>query len=87
LIYRCLDGHISFSKEQLLHCGMKGCSRSVDAISDRNIEWFYKISPGGLAINEQDLHMIIEDKSMPKDAKEAVKEAFPRLKRKRFWFA
>ena len=87
MIYRCLDGHVSFSKE-LQHCGMKGCGRSVDAISDADIEWFYKISPDGLAINEKDLHMIIEDKNMPKEAKQAVKEAFPNLEkgRKRFWF-
>jgi hypothetical protein len=88
MIYRCLDGHISFSKEQqLTHCGMKGCSRSIDAISDIDVEWFYKISPDGLAINEKDLHMIIEDKNMPKEAKQAVKEAFPKLEkeRKRFW--
>jgi hypothetical protein len=65
---------------------MKGCSRSVDAISDRNIEWFYKINPTGLAINDKDLRMIIEDKNMPKDAKEAVKEVFPQLKRRGFWF-
>lgn len=66
---------------------MKGCSKPVKIISDKDIEWFYKISPGGLAMQQQDLHMILEDKNMPKDVKEAVKDVFPELKRrKRFGF-
>ena len=66
---------------------MKGCKKPVDIISETDIEWFYKISPEGLAINEADLHKILEDKNMPKDVKGMVREAFPRLKKKgfRFW--
>jgi hypothetical protein len=66
---------------------MKGCELPVDAVSDADIEWFYRISPDGLAINEKDLHMILEDRNMPKEVKEAVKAAFPDVKKKgfRFW--
>lgn len=86
MICQCPDGHISFAKE-LQYCGMKGCGKPIRIIRDRDIEWFYKISPDGLAIPEKDLHMILEDKNMPKEVKEAVKEAFPELKRrKRFGF-
>jgi hypothetical protein len=86
MIYRCAGGHISFAKS-LMHCGMKGCELSVDAISDADVEWFYKISPEGLAINQADLHMILEDKNMPKEVKEMIKQAFPDVKKKgfRFW--
>lgn len=86
MIYRCAGGHISFAKS-LVRCGMKGCELSVDAISDADVEWFYRISPDGLAINEADLHMILEDKNMPKEVKEIVKQAFPNVKKKgfRFW--
>ena len=67
---------------------MKDCGRAIEVISDRDIEWFYKISQTGLAIPEKDLHMIIEDKNMPADTKKAIKEVFPELerKKKRFWF-
>lgn len=66
---------------------MKGCENSVDIISEIDIEWFYKISPAGLAIDESDLDKILKDKSMPTDVKGLVREAFPRLKQKgfRFW--
>jgi len=66
---------------------MKGCENSVDIISEIDIEWFYKISPAGLAINKNDLDKILKDKNMPKDVKGLVREAFPRLKQKgfRFW--
>lgn len=55
------------------------------------IEWFYKIHPEGLAINEKDLHMILEDKDMPEeDVKKAIREVFPELENKKtikkFWF-
>lgn len=76
MIYRCQDGHISFSK-QLYSCGMKGCGLPVETVSDEDIEWFYRISAGGLAINERDLHMILEDRNMPRKVKEAVRRVFP----------
>src|SRR5687768_12824494 len=47
LIYRCQDGHVSFSKD-LRRCGMKGCANPAEAVSDLDVEWFYKISPEGL---------------------------------------
>jgi hypothetical protein len=66
---------------------MKDCGKPVKIISDKDIDWFYKISPEGLAIQEKDLHMILEDKNMPNEVKEAVKDVFPELKRrKRFGF-
>ena len=66
---------------------MKDCRKSIETISDKDIEWLYKISPNGLAINEKDLHKMLDDKNMLKEVKEAVKEVFPELKdRKRFWF-
>lgn len=66
---------------------MKDCDKPVKIISDKDIDWFYRISPEGLAIREKDLHMILEDKNMPNDVKEAVKNVFPELKRrKRFGF-
>jgi hypothetical protein len=78
MIYRCRDGHVSFSKD-LKFCGMKGCGLSVDIISEADVEWFYKISPGGLAIIESDLHLILEDKNMPKEVKKTIKQVFPKL--------
>ncbi|HEU4605831.1 MAG TPA: hypothetical protein VFS46_06285 [Nitrososphaera sp.] len=40
-----------------------------------------------MAISEKDLPKILDDKNMPKEVKEAVKEVFPDLKRKkRFGF-
>ena len=56
---------------------MKGCGRPVDVVSDVDIEWFYKISPEGLAMNEADLHMILKDNNMPKDVKKTVRKVFP----------
>ena len=67
---------------------MKGCKLSVDVISEREIDWFYKINPTGLAISEKDLKMIIRDKNMPEVVKNAIAEIFPRAMRKnRFWFS
>lgn len=68
---------------------MKGCDKPIEPISDRDIEWFYKISPDGLAMNEKDLHMMMEDKNMPKEVKKAIEEIFPeqKVRKKRFWFA
>ena len=65
---------------------MKGCELSVDVISEREIDWFYKISPIGLAINEKDLGLIIKDRNMPDDVKNVIKEIFPQTAKKRFWF-
>lgn len=66
---------------------MKGCGKPIETISDKDIEWLYKISPNGLAMHEKDLDKILEDKTMPKEVKDTVKEVFPGLKgRKRFWF-
>jgi hypothetical protein len=56
---------------------MKGCGNPVEAVSDVDIEWFYKISPEGLAMNEADLHMILKDNNMPKDVKKTVRKVFP----------
>lgn len=86
MIYRCAEGHISFAKE-LARCGMRGCEKPVDVVSEINIEWFYGISLEGLAINEADMHKILEDRNMPKEVKEMVKKIFPQLKKKgfRFW--
>lgn len=66
---------------------MKGCELSVDVISERDIDWFYKINPNGLAINEKDLNQIIRDKNMPVEVKNAIGKIFPQaVRRKRFWF-
>lgn len=66
---------------------MKGCDKLIETISDKDIEWLYKINPNGLAMNEKDLNLILEDKNMPKEVNEAIKEVFPKLKRrKRFGF-
>jgi hypothetical protein len=56
---------------------MKGCGNPVETVSDADIEWFYKISPEGLAMNEADLHMILKDDNMPKDVKKTVRKVFP----------
>lgn len=66
---------------------MRGCKKPIDVVSKINIEWFYRISPEGLAINEADMDKILEDRSMPKEVKEMVKKTFPQLKKKgfRFW--
>ncbi|MGI0006038.1 MAG: hypothetical protein ACREAO_03980 [Nitrososphaera sp.] len=58
---------------------MKGCANPIEAVSDLDIEWFYKISPEGLAMNEADLHMILKDGNMPKDVKKLVRQAFPHV--------
>ena len=63
---------------------MKDCGRPVEIISDKDIDWFYKISPNGLAINRKDLHTIIEDKNMPNDVKAAIKKVFPQLQKRKF---
>ncbi len=86
MIYRCFNGHISFARK-LFQCGMKGCERPVDVISEIDIDWLYKISPEGLSMKEDDLHKILGDKNMPKEVKDMISETFPGLKKKRlrFW--
>ena len=61
MIYECQGGHISFSKDELNSCGMRGCNKSTVIISPIDIKWFYKISEKGLSIDRKDLHKIIED--------------------------
>lgn len=65
---------------------MKGCENDTSAISDADIEWFYSISLSGLAINEWDLHMILEDKNMPQDVKDRIREIFPAAQKKKRFF-
>lgn len=88
LIYKCAAGHISFAKH-LQFCGMKGCGQPIEPVSERDIEWFYRVNPDGLAMNEKDLNMMMEDKNMPKEVKKAIEEIFPerKVRKKRFWFA
>ncbi len=76
MIYECDANHISFSKDNLIYCGMKGCSKPVNAKSSADIDWFYKINPAGLAINRSDLHRIVEDRNMPQEVKGTIKELF-----------
>ena len=66
---------------------MSECEKSVDIVSEIDIEWFYRISPEGLSMNEADIHKILEDRNMPKGVKDMVKRIFPHLKKKglRFW--
>jgi hypothetical protein len=86
LIYRCIDGHVSFAR-QLSYCGMKGCEKPIEIVSEMDVEWFYKINPEGLAINEVDLDKILADRNVPKDVKSVVRDVFPRLRQRgfRFW--
>ncbi len=77
MIYECDSDHISFSKDNLVYCGMKECRKPVNVKSSMDIDWFYKISPTGLSINRSDLHKILEDKNMPNEVKEKIKEVFP----------
>lgn len=79
MIYECSAGHICFSKDDLTMCGMKGCGKQTDIISPVDIKWFYKINKNGLCINRVDLHMIIDDPNMSKDAKKQIEKIFPHL--------
>ena len=49
MIYECQGGHISFSKDDMNTCGMRGCNKSTLIISRIDIKWFYKISEKGLS--------------------------------------
>ena len=79
MIYECPAGHICFSKDDLTMCGMKGCGKQTDLISTVDIKWFYKINKNGLCINGADLHMILDDPNMSKDAKKQIEKIFPHL--------
>ncbi len=79
MIYECPARHICFSKDDLTICGMKGCNKQTDQISNIDIKWFYKIHKNGLCINRLDLHMIIDDPNMSKDAKKQIEKIFPYL--------
>ena len=76
MIYECPKGHISFTRDSLEYCGMKGCGKAIIIISPLDIDWFYKINPHGLCIERKELHKIAEDPNIPKDAKNKVKEVF-----------
>lgn len=57
---------------------MKGCeNEQLIAVSDADIEWFYRINPSGLAMDERDLHMILKDGNMPQEVKDTIREIFP----------
>ena len=84
MIYECDNNHISFSKDELFYCGMKGCGRPIRAISQTDVEWFYQISPAGLAIDKKDLRKILQDKNIPIESKRKVQAVFPELSNHRF---
>jgi hypothetical protein len=69
MISECSSGHICFGKGDLSLCSMKDCGRPTVIISSIDIQWFYKINESGLCLNRKDLHMILEDRNMPKDVK------------------
>ncbi|GEM_PF-1198656 len=79
MIYECNNNHISFSKDHLIYCGMRGCGRAAKVISQTDIEWFYQISPAGLAIERKDLRKILQDKNIPIESKRKVKAVFAEL--------
>jgi len=79
MIYECQGGHISFSKDYLNACGMRGCNKSTVIISPIDIIWFYKISEKGLSMDRKDLNKIIEDTNMPRDVKKEIINIFPHL--------
>ena len=80
MIYECPSDHICFSKDDIDTCAMKGCIMQTIVISPIDIKWFYKINKDGGCIDKKDLHMIIDDPNMPKDAKNNTKN-IPYLKR------
>jgi hypothetical protein len=60
MIYECQGGHISFSKDDLNACGMKGCNKLTVIISPIDIKWFYKISETGLSIDLKPSSILVE---------------------------
>jgi len=79
MIFECPSGHICFSKDELTICGMRGCNKQIDMLSPDDIKWFYKINKNGLCITRTDLHMIIEDPSMPNDVKKQIQKVFTNI--------
>jgi hypothetical protein len=67
---------ISFSKDDLNTCGMKGCNKSTVIISTIDIKGFYEISETGLSIDRKDLQKIIEDPNMLRDFKKEITKIF-----------
>ncbi len=81
MISECSSDHICFGKGDLSSCAMRDCGRPTVIISPIDIQWFYKINESGLCINRKDLHMILKDQNMPKDAKKTILKIFPHLER------
>jgi hypothetical protein len=84
MISECSGGHICFGKGDLSSCGMRDCGRPTVIISPIDIQWFYKINESGLCFNRKDLHMIIEDRNMPKDVKKIILKIFPHLEERKY---
>lgn len=84
MISECSSGHICFGKGDLSSCRMKDCGRPTVIISPVDIKWFYKINDSGLCINRKDLHMIMEDRNMPKDVKKTILRIFPHLEERKY---
>jgi hypothetical protein len=84
MISECSSGHICFGKEDLSSCRMKDCGRPTVIISPIDIKWFYKINESGLCINRNDLHMIMEDRNMPKEVKKTILRIFPHLEERKY---
>jgi hypothetical protein len=72
MILECSNGHICFGKGDLSSCAMRDYGRPTVIISPVDIQWFFKINESGICINRKDLHMIIEDRNMLKDAKKTA---------------
>jgi hypothetical protein len=51
---------------------MRDCGRPTVIICPVDMQWFFKINESGICINKKDLHMIIEDRNIPKDAKKTA---------------
>jgi hypothetical protein len=85
MISESSSGHICFGKGDLSSCAMGDYGRPTVIISPIDIKWVYKINDSGLCINRKDLHMIIEDKNMPKDVKKIIQRIFPRLEGEELW--
>ena len=76
MIFECQSNHISFSKDNLLLCAVKGCSKPVSLVSSIDIDWFYKINKEGLCIDRKDLNKILDDPNMPKEVKQKISKIF-----------
>jgi hypothetical protein len=40
MIFECPSGHICFSKDELIICGMRGCDKKSYMLSPDDIKWF-----------------------------------------------